>query len=431
MVVAKDIRTAALPVEFAMTSGLMSVGCKVLRIGMTTTPTLAFATGELNANAGVMITASHNPPEYIGVKFWNPSGLGFSSEQEQEIEEIFKAHTYKTTRWDEIGTVYDVNDINARHVAEIVKQVNIDPEGKRFSVVVDPGNGSSCDIAPMLLKELGCRITTMNAQPDGFFPGRFSEPSPENLMLVTEFIKAAKGKIELGIALDGDADRVIFLDEQGNYVDPIRLLALLTKKISENLPEDLRFGFSVVTPINSSTVLEDVVKPFGAKVVYCPVGDVKVAHVMKQIGSLIGGEDCGTYIWPDFHYGPDSLLTIAKILEILQREEKPLSKIIADIPSYPYLTSELRIPDGQMLDGPRWEALKQKIKEIYQEKIKNNLRTTEIDGVRFDCSSGWVLIRPSGTSPLVRIAVESRKGVEKATQMMEEAKKLLGEFLHA
>ncbi len=429
VVVAKDIRTAALPVEFALTSGLVSVGCKVLRIGLAATPTLAFATGALSADAGVMITASHNPPEYIGVKFWNPSGLGFDSEQEQEIEEIYKSHTYKTTRWDEIGTVIDITDINVRHIREILKQVNIDREGKHFSVVVDPGNGASCDIAPMLLKELGCRITTMNAQPDGFFPGRFSEPSPENLKLVTEFIHAAKGQIELGIALDGDADRVIFLDEQGNYIDPIRILALLTKKKAEALPEDLRYGFSIVTPINSSTVLEDMVAPFGAKVVYCPVGDIKVAHTMKQIGSLIGGEDCGTYIWPDFHYGPDSLLTIAKILEILQHEEKPLSEIMADIPEYPYVSSEIRLEDGQMVDGARWEDLKQKIITIYRERIPNNLRINEIDGVRFDCSNGWILIRPSGTSPLMRIAVESRKGVDQAKKMLEEAKKLIGELL--
>ena len=425
IVVAKDIRTASLPVEFAIISGLVSVGCKIIRIGVTTTPTLAFATGKLGADAGVMITASHNPPEYIGVKFWNPSGLGFSSEQEQDIEEIFKSHTYKTTHWDEIGTVIDINDINARHVAEIMKQVNIDPEGKHFSVVVDPGNGSSCEIAPMLLKEFGCRITTINAQPDGFFPGRFSEPSPENVKMVAEFIKAAKGEIELGIALDGDADRVVFLDEKGNYIDPIRILALLTKKKAESLPLDLRYGFSIVTPINSSTVLEDVVAPYGAKVVYCPVGDIKVAHTMKQIGSLIGGEDCGTIIWPDFHYGPDSLLTIAKVLELLQQEEKPFSQIMADIPEYPYITSEIRLAEGQMLNGPTWEALKQEIIAFYREKIPHNLRINEIDGVRFDCNIGWVLIRPSGTSPLIRIAVESRIGVDQAKKMLEDARNLI------
>ncbi|OLS13877.1 MAG: phosphoglucosamine mutase [Promethearchaeota archaeon CR_4] len=104
---------------------------------------------------------------------------------------------------------------------------------------------------------------------------------------------------------------------------------------------------------------------------------------------------------------------------------------MADIPEYPYTTSEVRIPDGQMLDGSRWDDLKQKIIAVYQEKMKKNLRVTEIDGVRFDCSYGWVLIRQSGTTPLVRIAVESREGVQQANQMMEEAKKLLGEFLHA
>ncbi|HMF34273.1 MAG TPA: phosphoglucosamine mutase, partial [Candidatus Lokiarchaeia archaeon] len=263
VVVGKDIRTAALPIEFALTSGLVSVGCHVLRIGLATTPTLAFATGELNAQAGVMITASHNTPDYIGVKFWQPSGLGFNTDQENEIEEIFNGRAYRTTHWNEIGTVVDVADFNSRHVTEIMKQVNVDPDGKHFSVVVDPGNGAACEIAPMLLKELYCRITTMNAQPDGYFPGRYSEPSRENLKMVSEFIRSAGGEIELGIALDGDGDRVIFIDEKGALVDPIRLMTLLTLSIAKGLPDDLRYGFSVAAPINSSSVLEDTIKPFG------------------------------------------------------------------------------------------------------------------------------------------------------------------------
>ena len=177
VVIAKDIRTSALPIEYALISGIVSTGCNVKTVGIVTTPTLAMSLRYLRGDAGVMITASHNTPEYIGLKLWNTSGMGYIPEQEEEIERIYNDKAFLNIKWDEVGKVTNIDDINDFHIVDITKRIMFD--GSSLNVIVDPGNGAGCHIVPELLSTYNVNIMTINAQMDGKFPGRHSEPSKE------------------------------------------------------------------------------------------------------------------------------------------------------------------------------------------------------------------------------------------------------------
>ena len=426
VVIGRDIRTSALPIEYALISGLVSTGCNIKTLGIVTTPTLAMSCRYLNAIASVMITASHNTPEYIGLKLWNPSGVGFSPEQEEEIERIYNDKDYAQIEWHEVGKVTQINDINDIHISEITRKIMIDASD--LNVIVDPGNGCGCEIVPKLLTKYRSNIITLNANPDGRFPGRLSEPSEENLTQISKFLKMSS-QSDIGIALDGDADRVIFLDEDGAIVDPIRLLTLMAKFIiQENKERSIAKTMKVSTPINSSSLVEDVLNPLGCEVIRTEVGDIKVAIALKEEGGFLGGETSGTYIWPEFHYGPDSLVTIAKVLQMIVETGKDLRFLLKDIPNYPYHAEKFQLKK----DIPFTEEIYRKIKKIMEEtfdilRIKIN-RINDMDGCRFDFDDGWILIRRSGTSPYLRISGESKTDIETTIKFNNTAKEKMAEL---
>ncbi len=413
VVIGKDIRMSALPIEYALISGIVSCGCNVKTLGIVTTPTLAASLRYLEADAGVMITASHNTPEYIGLKLWNPSGVGYSPEQEIEISRIYDQKDFLKIEYDQIGRVTEINDINDIHISNITDQIKFD--GSALHAIVDPGNGSGCDIVPKLLSAYNINIMTINSQMDGRFPGRHSEPSKENLIQLSKFLKISDQE-DIGIALDGDADRVIFLDENGEIVDPIRLLALLARYfIQENMiPKD---KLKLATPINSSSLIEDVLKPLGCEVIRTEVGDIKVSIALQKHKGFLGGETSGTYIWPDYHFGPDSIVTIAIVLDMITKTGTSLKKLLKDIPEYPYYAEKFKLTK----DIPFSEDIHQKIISEMMDSLKNqgkvDININELDGCRFDFEDGWLLIRRSGTSPYLRISGESRKDINDSIEM--------------
>lgn len=416
--IGKDIRMSALPIEYALISGIISTGCNVKTLGIVSTPTLAASLRFLEADAGVMITASHNTPEYIGLKLWNPSGVGFSPEQEVEISRIYEEKDFLNIEYDQIGKVTDIHDINDLHISNITNQIKFD--GNKLNTIVDPGNGSGCEIVPKLLTKYDCKIITLNAQMDGAFPGRLSEPSEKNLTQISKFLQTTS-ELDIGIALDGDADRVIFLDEKGEIVDPIRLLALMAKYyIKENkLPRE---ELKVVTPVNSSSLIEAVLEPLGCDVIRTEVGDIKVALALQNNGGFLGGETSGTYIWPEFHYGPDSMVTIAYILQMVVNTGKNLKELLKDIPQYPYYANKFKLKK----DIPFTEEIHQKIineiKESFDKLGKTIKNINRMDGCRFDYDDGWLLIRRSGTSPYLRISGESTIDINQSIEINNVAR---------
>ncbi len=427
VVIGRDIRTSALPIEYALISGLMSTGCIVKTLGVVTTPTLAMSLRYLEGSAGCMITASHNTPEYIGLKIWNPSGMGYTREQEEKISEIYDTKAFINKEWDEIGKVIPILDINDIHIMDIKSRIDFD--GSDLHVIVDPGNGAGCEIVPKLLGSYNVNVTTLNSQMDGKFPGRLSEPSKENLKQVSLFLRASEEE-DIGIALDGDADRVIFLDEEGEIVDPIRLFALMAKYYLKKYRGTKIFqeNMTVVTPINSSSLVEDVLNPLGCKVLRTEVGDIKVAIALKECNGFVGGENSGTYIWPSTHYGPDSIATIAKVLQMLIETKKTLKELLEEIPNYPYYSTNHHLKrDIPFTDGITDKIIKEM--ESASDEMQVKIKTiNQLDGVRFDYDKGWILIRRSGTSPYLRISGESNTDLERSKEMnrivVEHIKKL-------
>ncbi|MFX0028553.1 MAG: phosphoglucosamine mutase [Candidatus Hermodarchaeota archaeon] len=413
VVIGKDIRMSALPIEYALISGIISTGCNIQTLGIVTTPTLAMSTSFLKGDAAVMITASHNTPEYIGLKLWNPSGKGFSPDQEEEISRIYDKKDFLSIEYDQIGKITHINDINDIHINAITEKIRF--TGNSLSVIVDPGNGSGCDIVPKLLTNYDVNIMTINAQMDGRFPGRHSEPSKENLIQISKFIKSSTQE-DIGIALDGDADRVIFLDEEGEIVDPIRLLALMAKQylLENKLPKEER---KVVTPVNSSSLIEDVLKPLGCEIIRTEVGDIKVALALQKNNGFLGGETSGTYIWPKFHLGPDSIVTIASVLQMMVKTGKDLKELLKEIPNYPYYADKFKLK----IDIPFSDSIYEKIIATMEdtfEGLGNKIKSiNRLDGCRFDYDEGWVLIRRSGTSPYLRISGESNTDLESTIRM--------------
>ena len=421
VVIGKDIRTSALPIEYALISGIVSTGCSVKAVGIVSTSTLAMSLRYLRAEAGVMITASHNTPEYIGLKIWNPSGMGYTPDQETEIERIYNEKEFIEIEWDEIGRITHETDINDIHILDITSRVDFDGSG--LNVIVDPGNGASCEIVPRLLSAYNVKVMTINAQMDGKFPGRNSEPNKENLVQLSKFLKSSE-KETIGIALDGDADRVIFLDENGEIIDPIRLLTLMAKNYLERykgtkISEE---NMKVVTAINSSSLVEDVLTPLGCEVIRTEVGDIKVAIAIKEHGGFVGGETSGTYIWPSTHLGPDAIVTIAKVLRMIVEKGKPLRDLLNEIPEYPFCETKFRLKK----DIPFTEDINNKIIEEMTESLgalgKKISNINQMDGVRLDYNDGWILIRRSGTSPYLRLTGESSVDLESSKVVNDSAK---------
>lgn len=423
VVIGKDIRTTALPIEHALISGLLCCGCRIKTLGIVTTPTLAMSLRILRADAGVMITASHNTPEYIGLKLWNSNGCGYSPEQEEEIERIYNTKSYINIEWDKIGSVSQVDDINDVHIIDITNRIMFNGEG--LSVIVDPGNGSSCDIVPRLLTTYGVKIMTLNAQMDGHFPGRHSEPNEKNLSQISKILKISEEN-DIGIALDGDADRVIFLDESGEIVDPIRLLALMAKYYLKKYEKTERIKEKVVvTPINSSSLMEDVLEPLGCQVIRTEVGDIKVAIALKERSGFLGGEISGTYIWPRTHYGPDSIVTIAKVLNMMVETGKKLYELLEEIPNYPFYRVNHKLKEDILfIDGVNEKIVKE-MEDLFDNAGKKIKSIKRMDGIRIDYDEGWVLIRRSGTSPYLRISCESNISMENSIEMVKNTTKKL------
>jgi phosphoglucosamine mutase len=428
VVVGRDIRTAALPIELALTSGLVSTGCRVLSIGMVTTPTLAMSIDNLDADCGIMITASHNPPEYIGVKLWNKGGLGFVRKQEAEIEEIFKNRAFEKKEWNELGSVIEIKDINRIHVDEVLKRITIPKNARKFGIILDPGNGSSCQIAPLLINRMGFRHITLNSQPDGTFPGRLSEPSSKNLQDIIDFVKIAEN-IELGIALDGDADRVIFIEGNGHIVDPIRILTFLAKEYITEHPPKPGEKPVVVTPINSSGVIEAILEPLGIEIVRTQIGDIKVSIGIKEHNAFLGGETAGTYIWPQFHLGPDSLMTIAMLIKYLSQYDKPLTELLKDIPEFPFIQSEYDLEKDQEFTQELYQHLLERLEVELKKEGYTNIKKSMVDGVQLIFDQGWTLVRKSGTTPMVRINAESRTDMEATLKIQHISEKVVAELV--
>jgi len=406
VVLGKDPRTSSNMLEGCLVSGLLSGGCDVKKLGIVPTPAVCFATYHVGASAGVMITASHNPPEYNGIKFFGSDGMSFTPRQEDEIER--RTGKTKAVTWDKIGRVEDA-DVLPYYIDKVANSVSL---SRGYKVVVDCANGAGGLATPLILRKLGCKVLTMNSQPDGFFPGRPLEPTPGNLRELGKVVRSTGA--DLGLAHDGDADRIAAVDEKGRVVSWDKLLALASAHAVEKAKG------KVVTTVDASMVVDERVAAAGGSIVRTRVGDVAVAQAVKANRAIFGGEPSGAWIYPDVHLCPDGPLAGARILELMDEAAKPFSKLVDEVPDYPIVREKIRC------SNERKAAVMKKASAQAKKVFKDVEDVSTVDGVRLALSDGsWVLVRPSGTEPFIRITAEA-KTVERANVLVKAAKKLIG-----
>jgi len=389
--VGRDTRVTGAMLENAVTAGLLAGGLTVDQLGIVPTPVLAFLTKKLKADVGVMITASHNPPEYNGIKLFDKDGMAYDEEKQAQIEEIMKQKLRGTVEWKRVGAVRNV-EAAYHYVDSIIESVQLE---KSHTVAVDPGCGATYRLAPLIFRKLRCKIKALNAQPDGFFPGRKPLPTVESLQPLCKLVRETKA--DIGLAYDGDGDRVVVVDELGNVAPLDQTLAAYAAHVVNE-----HKGGTVVTHVEASMCIEEAVEQKGGRVVRTKVGDVNIAIAMKEHKAVFGGEPCGAWIHPEHHYCPDGILSSILLLKMLEEERTPLSSIISALPEYPIVRKSISCPN----------KLKLKIMHEIEEKLTGEFPTAReklaIDGVRLSLEEGWVLVRPSGTEPLIRITAEAK-----------------------
>lgn len=355
--------------------------------GLVPTPALEYATKKLGYSGGIMITASHNPPQYNGVKPVASDGVEISREDEIKIEQIY--FEKKWPKFKKIGKTGTESRVISTYINGIKSQVNYRKiRSKKFAVVLDLGNGAQAAAAPILCKALGCKTFLINEKIDAQFPGRGSEPTPQNLQKLSKTV--LKTKAALGIAFDGDGDRSIFCDNQGKILTGDKSALLLANHILSKHSKS-----KIVTCLNSSSAIEELAAKTKSKVIRTKVGSVEVSRKMVPQKALIGFEENGGFMYGKHNQVRDGAMTLALALDLLADSGKSMTDEITSIPKS-YTTKD------------KISCTKEQAKKIINALKKEHKNHNAIDGIKiiFD-DKNWVMIRPSGTEPIARIYAEA------------------------
>lgn len=387
----RDGRLTGQMILSSVTAGLMSSGRNIAEADMVPTPALQFATKALGYRGSVMVTASHNPSQYNGVKVMGPDGIEVSRLDEQRIEKIYHDGSANKADWKEVGIPRPEPSVIRTYINGIISKVNSKLIAeRRLKIVVDPGNGTQALAAPYLLEALGCKVTTINGIIDGNFPGRGPEPTTQNLRDLVVAVKASNA--DLGVAYDGDGDQSIFCDEGGNTYWGDQSGSLLADYLLERNPNSL-----VVTPVSSSQAIETVAKRRSGKVIRTRVGSVDVSRTMVERKALMGFEENGGGFFSSHMPTRDGGMTTALMLEVIASRAAPLSRLMSL--AFPrFYQSKTKVP----VEPSRVREVMRAIERQGDGKVE------KVDGVKIWVDEKtWALIRPSGTEPIVRVFVES------------------------
>ena len=409
--VGRDTRTSGEMFIRALKAGLLSVGCDVVDCGILPTPALQYIV-KGGFSAGAMITASHNPPEYNGVKIIEPDGTEMGDEETVKLEEKIFNRAFSVEPWDRTGKETQGPQLITNYITAITGSFSGKP-GEGMTVVVDPGSGPACLTTPRILTDLGCRVLTINAIMDGTFPGRLPEPSLEGLKNCAALVTGSGAAF--GVAHDGDADRAVFIDEKGGFVEENLQFALIARHICRQ-----KQGI-VVTPVSTGQVAEDVVNEARSSIEYTPVGSIYVARTMRSLIDqgkpvIFGGEGNGGLIFPDHQFCRDGGMTAAMMVSLLESTGKKLSELVDELPPRTIIKEKVVTQKGAEIIGS--------LKTAYSsEKID------ETDGVKIFRNGSWALIRASGTEPIVRVIIDSpspEEGQEFHAEIMNSIRKVIG-----
>lgn len=406
---ATDSRLSGDMLKTSLASGILSTGVNVTHIGIVPTPILAYSTGMLGFRTGLMITASHNPPQFNGVKLWNPSTLGYSLQQEKAVEEVFFAETFRTVDWNQLGHLYSNSNTPEIYDRILSEKIEVKTD---LRIVIDPGNGAASRIASKLFKKMGIEIFPLNDEPDGRFPSRPSEPREDTLEGTVSYLQEVGA--DLAVCFDGDADRVVFCDSEG-FLGYNEMISFISHLVAEQSP-----GKPVATTVETGRLLDHAVAPHESAVVRGRVGDVAVAHLVQEHSACIGVEQVGVYIMPDMGMYPDTLYASLFLLKNLESPSQ-IRDYLKTLPPLFFTKKSIPCPNN----------LKEKVMEKISQ-VNDELEPREInllDGIRLEFPDSWLLIRPSGTEPTIRILCESESEprltylVKEGISMVEEALK--------
>ncbi len=394
LLVGMDARAGSYFIRHVVIGTLLSEGLKVYDAGLIPIPALQYYIKENGFDGGIMITASHNPPEYSGIKVIMGDGVEAPRNVEKEIEEIFWEKKYLRTDWRSLGydsfRVYDVIDYYINGVIEKVDAEVIRKTG--FKVVVDGANSVGSLSTPKLLRRLGVKIYTINTD-ISHIPNRAPEPTPESLKNLSSAVRVWGA--DFGVAHDGDADRAIYVDSDGEVISGDRTAVLLCKHLAldrrDNLPK------RVVTAVSSSTIIEDALRDYGIEIVWTKVGSVGIARKMMEIGAMAGFEENGGFMFPPHQYVRDGAMSIALMLEYLAMNGTSLREEVLKLPRRYSIKTKVPLKPGVDLN---------KVNEALQQ-VFGDQRVITVDGIKVIGKDYWFLVRPSGTEPVLRVFVEA------------------------
>ncbi|TYP92707.1 phosphomannomutase [Fodinibius salinus] len=402
VIVGRDTRVTGQICEDIVVATLQSVGCDVVKVGVAPTPTVAMAVHKHDADGAIIISASHNPENWNALKLLNSKSEFLDAEQGQKVITTSKEQTYSYKKFDEIGSVKTDEDALDYHVQKILELPYIDRDliaSKDFSVAIDPVNGTGTIGIPAIFEALGVEnIHSINDEPNGLFAHN-PEPLPEYLEDICNLVK--EHSCDIGVVTDPDADRLALVTNKGNlfgeeYTQATAFDFLLGKKSGP-----------CATNLSSSRVAEDVAQKHGQQCYRSSVGEINVVKKMQEVDAVIGGEGNGGVINPDLHYGRDSMVGIAMVLQLLAERDITSEEYRNTLPDYEMRKDKIQLSD---VDG---DAILKKTESIYTEY---NPDTT--DGVKVDFEDGWVHLRKSNTEPIIRVYSEGTSA-QKAKELAD------------
>ena len=406
VILGRDTRSSGLELTSTITEQLIYTGRNVLDCGICTTPTLQFVIEDTDAVGGIMVTASHNPAEWNGLKFVFKDGCFLNAQQLDELQSLMKSNGGEKPESE--GAYNGFEQAVRRHVDRIlnIEFINVDTiRGRQFRVAVDTVNGAASHALPFLLEKLGCEVVLVHCDPHGGFP-RGTEPLPENLEDLCSSVK--EHECDLGLATDPDGDRLAVVDECG---EPLGEEYTLVLAVDDFLSRG-ELPAIIVTNLSTTLAVEEVVKQYGGSVERTAVGEINVVERMKVLEARLGGEGNGGVILKDVHLGRDSLVGAAMILNRLAKDESPLSGIYASLPQFTIVKDKVDI------SGLDSHELLSTISDQFPESEKNM-----DDGLKLIWPDRWIHVRKSNTEPIIRIYAEAPTS-EEAESLVNSVRKL-------
>ncbi|WP_124641459.1 MULTISPECIES: phosphoglucosamine mutase [Amniculibacterium] len=391
IVIGRDARISGQMVSSLVASTLQGLGINVIDLGLSTTPTVEVMVPELNADGGIILTASHNPKQWNALKLLNDKGEFINAEEGAKVLELAENEDFDYAQVDDLGSYETRNDAFDIHIQKILDLPMVDAEAikaKKYKVVLDAVNSTGGISLPPLLEKLGCEVVKLYCEPNGQFPHN-PEPLKEHLTDICELMKTEKA--DLGIVVDPDVDRLALIDENGEMFGEEYTLVAVADYLLKN-----KNGVAI-SNLSSSRALRDVAHRHNSEYFASAVGEVNVVNLMKEKNAVIGGEGNGGIIYPDLHYGRDSLVGAALFLTHLAKENKKVSELRASYP--PYFMGKKKIDLLPTIDV---DALLEKMKVEFKDQ-----EISTVDGVKIDFPGNWVHLRKSNTEPIIRIYTEA------------------------